>query len=122
MAREVPVTEKWIFFCRRHGVPYLLQETRTIETGMEVTPVAAGDQIILTIIPRISWMVNGRPDSFRFVDAASRLTIPRSQWTTLGGMHSIEEKGSEILETILSTGDSREQTDFSIRIKADVNK
>lgn len=122
MAREVPVTEKWIIFCRRHGVPHLLQETRTIETGMEVTPVAAGDQVIVTIIPRISWMVNGRPDSFRFVDAATRLTIPRSQWTGLGGMRSVEKSNSDILETILSTGEYSKNDDFFIQVKADVNE
>lgn len=122
MAREIPVTEKWIFFCRHHGVPYLLKETRTIETGMEVSPVAAGDQVILTIIPRISWMVNGRPDSFRFVDAATRLTMPRSQWIGLGGMSSITKNDSDILEAILSTAESSKKDNFSIQIKADVTE
>jgi type II/III secretion system protein len=121
MAREVPVTERWIFFCRRYGVPYLLKETRTIETGMEVSPVAAGDMVIVTVTPRISWMENGRTDSFRFVDASTTVTIPRSQWFDLGGMSNISERNKDILGTILSTGDSSEESSFLMQIKADVN-
>lgn len=122
MAREVPVTDKWIFFCRRYGVPYLLKEIHTIETGMEVSPIIAGDQVILTVIPRISWMVNGRPDSYRFVDGATRVTIPRSKWIALGGASNLSTTDNDILGTILSTGDSKTKDNFIIQIKADVNE
>ena len=122
MARVVPVTERWIVFCRRYGVPYLLQGTRTIETGMEVAPVAAGNQVILTITPRISWMANGSPESFRFVDAATRVTIPRSQWIALGGVTSVSGNGNDLLETIFSTSEFSKEEEFTIRIKADVTE
>ncbi|MBU0946181.1 MAG: hypothetical protein KJ804_17025 [Proteobacteria bacterium] len=122
MAEEIQVSEKWSFFCRQYGVPLLLQGTRTIETGMEITPVATGTQVIVTIIPRISWIMNGRANSFRFVDAATRLTIPRSQWITLGEIPSFSKTDSDILSTILSTSEFRTKDDFTIQIKADINK
>lgn len=122
MGREVPVTEQWILLCRRHKKPLLLQGIRTIETGMEVLPVAAGDQVILTIIPRISWMEKGRPETFRFVDAATRVTLPRSQWFALGGMSSVTTKNNDILGTIISTGESDRGEGFALRIKTDVKE
>lgn len=121
MAREVPVTKEWIFLFRRHGVPFLLKETRTIETGMEVSPVVAGDQVIVTVTPRVSWMENGRADSFRFMDASTTVTIPRSQWFELGGMRNSLESDKEIFGRILSTGSSNEINTFLMKIKADIN-
>ncbi len=120
MAREVPVTESWVVFCRRYGVPYLLKETRTIETGIEVSPIAAGDQITVTVTPRISWREKGRPDSFRFVDATTSVTIPRSQWFDLGGMSNMSESQEDVLGTILSTGGAGDENGFFMRIKADI--
>jgi len=121
MAREVPVTEEWIILFRRHRVPFLLKETRTIETGMEVSPVVAGEQVIVTVTPRVSWMENGRADSFRFVDASTTVTIPRSQWFELGGMRNSLESDKEIFGRILSTGSSSEMNTFLMKIKADIN-
>jgi len=121
MAREVPVTERWVFFCSLYGVPHLLKETRTIETGVEVSPVAAGDQVIVTVTPRISWMENGRSDSFRFVDAATTVTIPKSQWFDLAGVSNNSERSRDVLGSILSTGDSSEEQSILMRIKADVD-
>ena len=121
MAREVPVTEEWIFLFHRHGVPFLLKEPRTIETGMEVSPVAAGDQVIVTVTPRVSWMDNGRTDSFRFVDASTTVTIPRSEWFELGGIHNSLENDHDIFGRILSTGSSSEMNKFLMKIKADIN-
>ena len=121
MAREVPVTERWVFFCGLYGVPHLLKETRTIETGVEVSPVAAGDQVIVTVTPRISWMEDGRSDSFRFVDAATTVTIPKSQWFDLAGVSNNSERSRDILGSILSTGDSSAGQSILMKIKADVD-
>ncbi len=121
MAREVPVTEDWIFCFRRYGVPILLKETRTIETGIEVSPVAAGNQVIVTVTPRISWAENGRTESFRFVDASTTVTIPKSQWFDLGGISNSSESDKDIFGSILSTGDSSEANNFLMKIKADIN-
>jgi hypothetical protein len=120
MAREVNLTDQWLVLCRRYNVPIFLKETRTLETGMDVTPVAAGDQVIITVTPRISWVENGRTDSFRFVDAATTITVPRSQWVDLGGMSSSIGNNSDVLGRILSTGDLDRKNNFLIKIKADV--
>jgi hypothetical protein len=120
MAREVSLTDQWLVLCRRYNVPIFLKETRTLETGMDVTPVAAGDQVIITVTPRISWVENGRTDSFRFVDAATTITVPRSQWVDLGGMSSSIGNNSDVLGRILSTGDLDRKNNFLIKIKADV--
>ena len=120
MAREVSLTDQWLVLCRRYNVPIFLKETRTLETGMDVTPVAAGDQVIITVTPRISWVENGRTDSFRFVDAATTITVPRSQWVDLGGISSSSGNNSNILGRILSTGDLDRKNNFLIKIKADV--
>jgi hypothetical protein len=121
MAREVPVTDRWIFFCRRYGVPYLLRDTRTIETGMEVSPVVAGDKVIVTVTPRISWMGDGRIETYRFVDASTEVSIPRSQWSEVGGISNMIEGRNDLFGTILSAGSSREQERVRILIKADVD-
>lgn len=120
MAREVPVTDRWVFFCRRYGVPYLLQETRTIETGMEVSPVVAGDNVLVTVTPRISWMDGGRIETYRFVDASTEISIPRSQWSEIGGLSNRLEGRNDIIGAILSTRSSREQESVRMLIKADV--
>ncbi len=121
MAREVPVTERWIFFCRRYGVPYLLKDTRTIETGMEVSPVVAGDKVIVTVTPKISWMNNDRIESYRFVEASTEITIPLSQWAEVGGMGNRIESRNDVIRAILSTGSMQEQERVRILIKADVD-
>ena len=120
MAQEVTLDDRWLFLCRRYKVPIYLKETRTLETGMEVMPVAAGDQVIVTVTPRISWMENGKRDSFRFVDAATTVTIPRSKWVDIGGMSSIRADNSDVLTKILSTKDLDRKDNFLIKIKADV--
>lgn len=120
MAREVTLTDQWLVLCRRYAVPIYLKETRTLETGMEVMPVAAGEKMIVTVTPRISWMESGRTDSFRFVDAATQVTIPRSQWVDIGGISSISADNSDILATILSTRDLDRKNNFLIKIKADI--
>lgn len=120
MAQQVTLDDRWLFLCRRYRVPIYLKETRTLETGMEVMPVAVGDQVMVTITPRISWMENGKADSFRFVEAATTVTIPRSQWVDIGGMSSIRADSSDVLTKILSTRDLDRKDSFLIKIKADV--
>lgn len=121
MAWEIPLTDQWLILCRRYGVPILLKETRTLETGMEVTAVAMGDQVIVTVTPRISWVEKGRVDSFRFVDAATKVTVPRSQWVDIGGITSSLSDSSNVFGKVLSTANLNKENNFLIRIKADVN-
>ena len=120
MAREVALTDQWLVLCRRYAIPIYLKETRTLETGMEVMPVAVGDKVIVTVTPRISWMENGRTDSFRFVEAATQVTVPHAQWVDIGGINSINTYNSDILATILSTRDLDRKNTFLIKIKADI--
>lgn len=122
MAREVPVTDIWIGLCGRYGVPYLLNGMKTIETGMEVSPVAAGDQVIVTVTPRISWRERGKTGSYRFVDAATKVTIPRSEWVDLGGIKTVSENRKDILGIILSTGESNSKSGLYMRLKADITE
>ncbi len=120
MAREVSLTDQWLVLCRRYNVPVFLKETITLETGMEVTPIAAGDQVVITVTPKISWVENGRTASFRFVDAATTITVPRSQWVDIGGMSSSSGNSTGVLGRILSTENLDRTDNFLIKIKADV--
>ncbi len=121
MARQVPVTDQWRVLFRRHGVPVFVQKIRTIETGMLVSPVAAGDRVIVTVIPRISWMANGEMESFRFVDASTTISVPQSEWVEFGGVSSMQARNTDILGIFLATGDSSEESSVLMRIRADVD-
>ncbi len=120
MAKQVPLTSEWLFWCNRYGVPLPVKVVNTIETGFEVSPVAVGDQVIVTVTPRISWTGNGRSDSFRFAEAATTITIPRSQWFDLGGIRNLSWGKEDLFGTLLSTGDYSEKSSLLIKIKADV--
>ena len=119
MAQQVTLTDHWLRLCRRYGVPLYLKETKTIETGMEVMPVAAGDQVIVSVTPRISWVENGTEQSYRFVDAATKVIVPRSRWIDIGGINGLTSDNSDVFGTVLSTG-TMDRSSFLISIKADV--
>ncbi len=121
MARQVLVTEEWHFLFRRHGMPIFFKGIRTIETGMEVSPVVVGDQVVVTVTPRISWLANGDAENFRFVDASTTISVPHSEWVEFGGVNSLVERDSDILGTILASGDFSEKSSILMKIKADVN-
>ena len=82
---------------------------------MEVSPVTVGDQVIITITPRVSWMDNGRTDSFRFVDASTTVTIPRAEWFELGEIHNRLEGDNDIFGRILSTGSTSKINKFLMK-------
>jgi hypothetical protein len=120
MAKQVPVTSDWMFWFNRYGVPFFVKEVKTIETGFEVSPVAVGDQVIVTVTPRISWTENGRRDSYRFAEAATTVTISRSQWFDLGGVSDVSQGREDLFGVLLSTGDYGDSSSMLMRIKADV--
>lgn len=120
MAKQVPLTSEWLFWCNRYGVPLSAKVVNTIETGLEVSPVAVGDQVIVTVTPQVSWMENGRSNSFRFAEAATTMTIPRSQWFELGGISNLSRGKEDLFGTLLSTGDYSDKSSILMKIKADV--
>lgn len=119
MAQQVTLTDHWLRLCRHYSVPIYLKETKTIETGMEVMPIAAGKQIIVSITPRISWIENDTVQSYRFVDAATKVTVPRSRWIDIGGINGLSSGNFDILGKVLSTG-TMDRSSFLISIRADI--
>ena len=87
---------------------------------MEVMPVAAGDQVIVSVTPVISWRENGTRESFRFVDAATKVTVPYSRWVDIGGVSSMGQDNPDIPGNSLSTRSLDHNRNFLMSIKADV--
>ncbi|MFQ5843228.1 MAG: hypothetical protein ACE5I8_12425, partial [Thermodesulfobacteriota bacterium] len=86
---------------------------RSIETGMEVRPVVAGDQVYIEIIPRISYEEAGGRGVIRFIEASTRLSVPRGRWTTIGGSN---EEGNEVVRDILSSGSTEKRSTLSLSL------
>jgi type II secretory pathway component GspD/PulD (secretin) len=99
-------------FIRQHAPGGATVEWHSVESGFEVTPIIAGDNIILKIVPRIAY--DDREDAvIRFLGAQTELTVPFGQWVEIGGADS---RQNEIFREILSQRTSRGQTITSMSV------
>lgn len=112
--KEIPYKHSSPFF-RRHAPGDETIAWQTVESGFEVTPTIAGDNVILKIVPRIAY--DDRHDSvIRFFGAQTELTVPFGQWVEIGGANNQQ---NEIFREILSqrTGRGQSTTSMSLMVQ-----
>jgi type II secretory pathway component GspD/PulD (secretin) len=82
-----------------------------VTTGFEVEPRILGEQIQLSVTPRLAFRSNQGEQAVVFQELRTQVTVKPGEWTDLGGA---VESSSEVNRQILSTGsaDSR----FLIRV------
>ena len=99
-------------FIRRHAPGGATVEWHSVESGFEVTPTIIGDNVILKIVPRITY--DDREDAvIRFFGAQTELTVPYGQWVQIGGA---DRQQNEIFREILSQHSGSEQTTTSMSL------
>jgi hypothetical protein len=95
--KEIPYREGSAFF-RRHAPGGETVTWRTVDSGFEVTPIVAGENVHLKIVPRVAY--DDRKDAvIRFFGAQTELTTPFGQWVEIGGT---TDQQNEIFREILS--------------------
>jgi type II secretory pathway component GspD/PulD (secretin) len=114
IGRDILYTQKWIEISGRYARAYEGVVVKRIETGFDVKPVLAGDQVLIDIVPRIS---SDTPDKGRdviyFSKASVKLRVPLGQWVEIGGTN---QSGNEIFNAILSHETSDRSENFSISL------
>lgn len=99
-------------FIRRHAPGGATVEWHSVDSGFEVTPTIAGDNVILKIVPRIAY--DDRDDAvIRFFGAQTELTVPFGRWVEIGGT---DNQQNEIIQEILSQRTGRGQTTHSMSV------
>jgi len=110
--KSIPYREKWVRFGGKHAVAGDSIHFEKIETGIEITPVIAGDHADIRIVPRIS--EGGQEGGIiRFSEASTRMTVPLGKWVTIGGA---DQKDNEVLNAVLEKGGGTRDSSFSISI------
>ena len=95
--KEIPYRQGSAFF-RRHAPGGATVVWQNAESGFEVTPIVAGDNVHLKIVPRVAY--DDRKDAvIRFFGAQTELTTPFGQWVEIGGT---TDQQNEIFREILS--------------------
>jgi type II secretory pathway component GspD/PulD (secretin) len=113
VGKDIPYTERWVYLCRRYAHFVEAVNFRSIETGMEVRPVVAGDHVHIEIVPRISYQEAGKRGVIRFIEASTRLSIPRGRWIVIGGNR---EESNEVIRDILSRGSAKKRSTLSLSL------
>ncbi|MGD1986067.1 MAG: hypothetical protein PVF30_06250, partial [Desulfobacterales bacterium] len=85
---------------------------QTVESGFEVTPTIAGDNVILKIVPRIAYD-DSEDTVIRFFGAQTEVTAPFGQWVDIGG---VGDQQNEIIQEILTQRVSSGQTVTSMSL------
>ncbi len=113
VGKEIPYTERWVYLSRRYAHFVETVGFQRIETGMEVKPVIAGDNVQIEIIPRISYEEAGNKGVIRFTEASTRLIVPRGKWITIGGSR---KESNEVIRNIFSRGGAESRTTLSLSL------
>lgn len=110
--KSIPYREKWVRIGGKRAVAGDSVHFEKIETGIEITPVIAGDHADIRIVPRIS---DGGQEGgiIRFSEASTRMTVPLGKWVTIGGA---DQKENEVLNAVLEKGGGTHDSFFSISI------
>jgi len=117
VGKMVPFTEQWIFLCRRYAHFGETIRFKHISTGMEVKPVVAGNLVHIDIVPRISYIEAGSPGVIRFMEASTRLVVPRGEWVRLGGD---SKESNDVIRQILSVSSAESRNNLSLLLKVDL--
>jgi type II secretory pathway component GspD/PulD (secretin) len=109
--KEIPYQQGSAFF-RRHAPGDGTVTWQTAESGFEVTPIVAGDNVHLKIVPLVAYD-DSKDAVIRFFGAQTELTTPFGQWVEVGGTTDQE---NEIFREILSQSKSGGKSVNSISI------
>jgi type II secretory pathway component GspD/PulD (secretin) len=112
VGKEVPFAEQWVYFTRRYAHVVETVNFQRVETGFEVRPIVAGNNVQIEIVPRISSLDKGE-QVVRFTEAATTLSVPKGQWVTFGGS---SEQSNEVFRDILSYGSSSTNSTLSLSL------
>jgi len=112
VGEEIPYRGNWPDYTRRYASRGDTVVYQTIETGFDVTPTVAGDNVLLRIVPRIAY--GDRKDAIvRFYGAQTELAVPYGRWVEIGGTSS---QGDEVVNEILSRGSASKHTAMSMSL------
>jgi type II secretory pathway component GspD/PulD (secretin) len=112
VGKDVPFTERWVYFTHRYAHIVETVNFQRVETGFEVLPIVAGNTVQIQIIPRISSLEQGGR-IVRFTEAATTLSVPKGQWVTFGGTSA---QSNEVIRDILSYGSSTTNSSLSLSL------
>jgi type II secretory pathway component GspD/PulD (secretin) len=112
VGKEIPFTEQWVYLTHHYAHVVETVNFQRVETGFEVLPIVAGNNVQLEIIPRISSLERGG-QVVRFTEAATTLSVPKGQWVTIGGT---SEQSNEVFRDILSYGSSSTNSTLSLSL------
>ena len=79
---------------------------QTVETGFDVTPTVAGENVHLRIVPRIAYG-DQKEAIIRYYGAQTEMTVPLGRWVEIGGSNT---QRNEVVEEILSRGSQGQRT------------
>ena len=113
VGKEVPFTEQWVYFTHHYAHIVETVNFQRVETGFEVLPIVAGNNVQIEIIPRISSFEHGERGVVRFTEASTTVTVPKGQWVTFGGT---SEQSNEVFRDILSYGSSSTNSTLSLSL------
>jgi hypothetical protein len=113
--RDVPYREEWVRICRRYRTAISTLRFLQVDTGFEVRPLVTGDQVLVDITPRISYLDDARrPGMVRFTEARTQVKAPLGQWVSLVGT---EDAAAEIFAAILGKGSGASAERLNIRLR-----
>jgi len=110
--QEIPYRGKWPEYTRHYGDHSGTVVFQTVETGFDVTPTVAGENVLLKIVPRVAY--GDRNDAvIRFYGAQTELSVPYGVWVEIGGSNT---HSNEVVEEILSRRSDRSRTRMSMSL------
>ena len=110
--QEIPYRGKWPEYTRHYGDHSGTVVFQTVETGFDVTPTVAGENVLLKIVPRIAY--GDRNDAvIRFYGAQTELSVPYGVWVEIGGSNT---HSNEVVQEILSRRSDRSRTRMSMSL------
>lgn len=87
-----------------------------VTTGFEVEPRILGEQIQLTVTPRLAFRSNQGAQTINFQELGTVVTVKPGEWVDLGGA---VESANEVNRQILSTRRSTDSEDSRFLIRVD---
>jgi type II secretory pathway component GspD/PulD (secretin) len=112
VGRDIPFTERWVYLTHTYAHVVETVQFQRVETGFEVRPVVAGNNVQIQIVPRIS-SFDREEQVVRLTEASTTVTVPKGQWVIIGGTSA---QSNEVFRDILSYGSSSTNSTLSLSL------
>jgi type II secretory pathway component GspD/PulD (secretin) len=112
VGRDIPFTERWVYLTHTYAHVVETVNFQRVETGFEVRPIVAGNNVQVEIVPRISSFDQGER-VVRLTEASTTVTVLKGQWVTIGGTST---QSNEVFRDILSYGSSSTNSTLSLSL------